>query len=83
MFVVCQDVQCDMSQAVYVNYGGARFGLSRARVSDVFIDNQGAVIASIRTIYMPTNDTINAIVRMGKSDQTEPETLEIIEPTLL
>ncbi|CAF3513048.1 unnamed protein product [Rotaria sp. Silwood1] len=35
MFVSCQDVECDMSRAIYINYGGARFGLSRVQVSDV------------------------------------------------
>ncbi|CAF4992835.1 unnamed protein product, partial [Rotaria sp. Silwood1] len=26
MFVSCPDVECDMSRAIYINYGGARFG---------------------------------------------------------
>ena len=82
MFVACQDIECDMSKAIYINYG-ARFGLKRAIVSDLFVDDEGTVIASINTKYTPTNDTINAVVQMAQSSQAEVDKLTFVEPTLI
>jgi hypothetical protein len=82
MFVACQDIECNMSKAVYINYG-SHFGLSRVQVSDLFVDDEGTVIASIRAIYTSTNDTINAVVRMSQSSQAEVDTFTFVEPTLI
>ncbi|CAF0813558.1 unnamed protein product [Adineta steineri] len=79
MFVACQDIDCDMSKAVYIDYG-AHFDLNRVQVSDVFVDDEGTVIASIRAVYTSTNDTINAIVRMAQSSEAEVDRFTFVEP---
>jgi hypothetical protein len=83
MFVACQDVACDMSRATYINYGGTRFGLNRAYISDVFVDDQGTVSACIRTVHAPTNKTINAVVQMAQTSQAETDTLTFVEPMMI
>ena len=80
MFVACQDVDCDMTKAIYTNYGGARFGLRRPIVSDLFVDDQGTVSAIIRTIHDPTNTTINAVVQMSQMAQVEIDVLTFVKP---
>ena len=80
-FVVCQDIACDMSRAVSIDYGGARFGLSREYASDVFVDDQGTVSAVIRTVHAPTNMTVSAVVQLALTDQAEIETLTFVEPS--
>jgi hypothetical protein len=82
MFVACQDIECNMSKAIYIDYG-THFGMNRARVSDLFVDDEGTVIASIRAIYTSTNDTINAVVRMAQSSEAEVDKLTFVEPTLI
>ena len=82
-FVICQDIDCDMSRAIFVDYGGTRFKLDRAIVGDLFIDNQGITTASIRTIYLPTNETINVIVRMGLTDDPDIDRMTFVQPSLL
>ncbi|CAF1347057.1 unnamed protein product [Adineta ricciae] len=82
MFVVCTNIECNMSEAVYVDYG-AKFGLSRVQVNDLFVDDEGTVIASVRTTYKATNDTINAIVRMALSSEAEVEKLTFVEPVVI
>ena len=82
MFVVCPNIECSMSEAVYVDYG-AKFGLNRVQVNDLFVDDEGTVIASVRTTYKATNDTINAIVRMALSSETEVEKLTFVEPVVI
>ena len=81
MFVACQDVECNMSKAIYVNYG-THFGMDRARVTDLFVDDEGTVTAIIRTIYTSTNDTINAVIQMAESSEAEVDKLTFVEPTL-
>jgi hypothetical protein len=82
MFVACQDIDCNMSKAIYIDYG-THFGMNRVRVSDLFVDDQGTVIASIRAIYASTNDTINAVIRMAQSNQAEVDTFTFVKPTLI
>jgi len=82
MFIICQDIECDMSKATYIDYGN-RFGIGTAQVSDVFVDDQGTVIVSLYTIYRSTNETINAIVRMAKSSQSEVDQLTFVKPILI
>lgn len=83
MFVACQDIECDMSRAIYVNYGGDRFGLSRSSVCDFFADNQHTMISSCLTKYRPRNETINFIIQMAKTDQPEVDKLTFVQPTSL
>ncbi|UJR11569.1 hypothetical protein I4U23_015749 [Adineta vaga] len=82
MFVICQTVECNMAEAIYIDYG-AQFGLNELQVSDLFIDDEGTVIASIRAKYKATNDTINAIVRMAQSSEAAVDSLTFIEPILI
>ena len=81
MFVACQDVECNMSKAVYINYG-MHFGMNRARVTDLFVDDEGTVTAVIRTIYTSTNDTINAVIQMAQSSEPEVDKFTFVKPTL-
>jgi hypothetical protein len=82
IFVACQDIDCNMSKAIYIDYG-THFGMNRVRVSDLFVDDQGTVIASIRAIYASTNDTINAVIRMAQSNEAEVDTFTFVKPTLI
>ena len=77
--IACQDIECDMSKAIYVDYG-ARFGMDNSRVVDLFVDDEGTVIATINTKYITTNDTINAVIRMDQSSQPEVDKLTFVEP---
>lgn len=83
MFVACQDVDCNMSEAIHTNYGGARFGLTRSIVSDLFVDDQGTVSAIIRTIHDPTNTTVNAVVQMSQTDQAEIDVITFVKPIFI
>ena len=69
-----------MSRAIYVDYGGDRFGLRQVQVCDTFADERGIITASFRTIHRPTNETINAIIQMAKTDQAEVNKLTFVEP---
>jgi hypothetical protein len=82
MFVACQSIDCNMSNAIYINYG-SDLGLNRAQVSDLFVNDEGTVIASIRTIYASTNDTINAVIQMAQSSQADVDKLTFVEPILI
>ena len=67
IFVACGNIQCtDMSNIV--NYSDA-LGVDRHRVSDVFVDDQGTIIASSRVKYQKTNQTINLIVRIARTNE--------------
>lgn len=79
MFIVCQDIECDMSKATYIDYGN-RFGIGTAQISEVFVDDQGTVIVSLYTIYRSTNETINAVIRMAKSSEPEVDKLTFVKP---
>ena len=81
MFVACQDTDCDMAEANYTNYGGARFGLRRPTVSDLFVDDQGTISAIIRTIHNPTNTTINAVVQLAQTSTAEIDVLTFVKPS--
>lgn len=80
MFVACQDIECTMSEATYLDYG-ARFGLKRAQVTDLFVDDEGTAIASVMAVYQPANQTILGVIRMAQSDQPDIEAFTFVKPS--
>ncbi|CAF1260760.1 unnamed protein product [Didymodactylos carnosus] len=77
LFIVCQDVDCDMENAIIIDYG-TKMGLQRVAAHDLFIDDQQIVTIAMRVQYQ--NSTVMAFVRMAKSDQPEIEKLTLVEP---
>lgn len=68
LFIVCGNIQCtDMTNVI--DYG-IPLGVNQLRVSDVFADDEGTIIASSRVNNMKTNQTINLIVRIARTNRT-------------
>lgn len=79
LFIVCQDIECDMSKVIYIDYG-IRFGIDKVRLLDLFVDDEGTTIAIFNSIYVPTNDTINAVIRMTQTNEPEVDKLTFVNP---
>ncbi|CAF0874090.1 unnamed protein product [Rotaria sp. Silwood1] len=78
MFIVCGNIECtDMTNIV--DYG-IQLGINQLRVSDVFADDQGTIIACSRVNYIKTNETINLIVRIARTKETRLHELTFVQP---
>jgi hypothetical protein len=79
MFIVCGNIQCsDMTNIV--DYG-IHLGVNELRVTDVFADNQGTIIASSRVIYEKTNQTINLVVRIARTQEKIFQGITFVQPS--
>lgn len=77
MFIVCGNIECsDMTNVV--DYG-IRLGVNQLRVADVFLDDQGTVIAMSRVNCEKTNQTINLIVRIARTTEKHFEGLTFVK----
>ncbi|CAF2503498.1 unnamed protein product [Rotaria sp. Silwood2] len=77
MFIACGNIECtDMTNIV--DYG-IRLGVNQLRVSDVFVDDQGTIIASSRVNYIKTNETMNLIVRIARTKKTKFQRLTFVQ----
>jgi len=79
MFIICGNIECsDMTNIV--DYG-VRLGVNELRVTDVFADNQGTIIASSRVIYEKTNQTINLVVRIARTQEKIFQGITFVQPS--
>ena len=80
MFVACADMECtDMSNVI--DYG-ERLGVNKLQVTDVFADKQGVISACSRVNNAKTNETLNLIVRIGRTKEKTSQGLTIVQPAL-
>jgi hypothetical protein len=77
IFIACEDIDCSETTNV-IDYG-VRLGINKLRVSDMFVDDQGVVIASSRAKYDKTNQTINLIVRIDRTEQKSTDKLTSVQ----
>ncbi len=78
MFIACANIECsDMNNIV--DYGN-RLGVNQLRVTDVFADNQGIIIANSRVNNAKTNETMNLIVRIGRTKEKSFQEITLVQP---
>lgn len=78
MFIVCENIECSNTTNI-INYGD-RLGVNNLRVADVFVDDQGIIIASSRVNSTKTNETINLIVRIGRTEEKPINQIAFVQP---
>ncbi|CAF4563721.1 unnamed protein product [Rotaria socialis] len=79
MFIACGNIECtDMTNIV--DYG-TQLEVNQLRVADVFVDDQGTIIASSRVNYIKTNQTMNLIVRIARMNETKFKELAMVQPS--
>jgi hypothetical protein len=80
MLVACADMECtDMSNVV--DYG-ERLDVNKLQVADIFADKQGIISACSLVNNAKTNETMNLIVRVGRTKEKSSKGLTIVQPAL-
>lgn len=76
LFIACGNIECsDMTNVI--DYG-IHFGINRLRVADVFVDDQGTIIAISRVNYAKTNQTMNFIVRIARTQERQINEIKFV-----